>query len=169
MHHLIQGEPGVISFCKEFIEHSNRRITAQTRRKSMTPDFALAEFQRLYGAPDREVFDPRPTPIAVAVRMHLASLVDRYSFSELTPDSALLLSYIQSQRWRKQLEDENPEWAIGIQRTDTPDTRQDASEVPLAVQKRQENLLSRLSLIHNLQSRLQQGKCTVWIETPQTS
>lgn len=129
----------------------------------------LAAFQRLYGAPGREVFDPHPTPIAVAVHAHLASLVDRSSFSESMTDSGMLLSYIQSQRWRKRLQDENPEWAIGIQRTDMPDTRQDALTVPLAVQKRQENLLSRLSLIHNLQSRLQRDTSKVWIETPRTS
>jgi len=135
----------------------------------MKPNLTLDEFRRLYEEQAQEVFDPHPTPIAVAVYTHLASLRDQSSASGLTPDSALLLSYIQSQRWRKRLQDENPEWAIGIQRSDMPDTRQDALTVPLAVQKRQENLLSRLSLIHNLSSRLQRDTGKVWIETPRTS
>ena len=97
-----------------------------------------------------------PKPIAVAVHKHLTSLADQSASSGLTPDTALLLSYIQSQRWRKVLQAELRGQGLELESAEQPEPRQPASSIQLAALKHAATLPSRFSLIHNLSSKLQQ-------------
>lgn len=101
-------------------------------------------------------FDLHPTPIAVAVEELLASLWNPPFASESMSGSALLLSYIRSQRWQKQLEDENPEWAKATKRIGRHLRRQDALELPPVQPKWLGKLDLHHGLFHNLLSRLPQ-------------
>ena len=104
---------------------------------------------------DQGVFDPRPTPISLAVHTYLASLPRQPSSEESMLSTDQLLSCIRNPQLSKLLRDVFAEQGLSSLRSDELLERQAASSLQLAARKLADDFLSRSSLIHNLSSRLQ--------------